>query len=229
MDALFSGLVPLIPALALAATLVIAMWLVGGILRSIAQEKRILRDGEPAEATVLRQWDTGTRINGRPVFEMLLEVRRPGQGAYQVKAKKRAHLLNAWRMGPGMTVAVKVDRADPGRVAIVEPELTPPIYGQTLAQVVVNGQTLSRTEGLPPEARQAVSRAMSLLADADGNGVPDAFEGRPAARASEPSSAPTTSTSDPVKALTDLKAMLDAGLVTPAEYEAKKAEILARM
>jgi hypothetical protein len=34
---------------------------------------------------------------------------------------------------------------------------------------------------------------------------------------------------DPVKKLTQLKAMLDGGLITEAEYEAKKADILSRM
>lgn len=42
------------------------------------------------------------------------------------------------------------------------------------------------------------------------------------------SSAPAAS-EDPVAVLGKLKQLLDAGLVTPAEYEAKKAEVLAKM
>lgn len=47
-----------------------------------------------------------------------------------------------------------------------------------------------------------------------------------------PSAPPAPSTppqEDPVQKLTQLKAMMDAGLITPEEYDTKKTEILSRM
>ena len=34
---------------------------------------------------------------------------------------------------------------------------------------------------------------------------------------------------DPKKSLTDLKELFDAGIITQAEFDSKKAELLARM
>lgn len=50
--------------------------------------------------------------------------------------------------------------------------------------------------------------------------------------AQAPSAPPVPSTppqEDPVQKLTQLKAMMDAGLITPEEYDTKKTEILSRM
>jgi hypothetical protein len=44
----------------------------------------------------------------------------------------------------------------------------------------------------------------------------------------EPPTTPSTA-QDPAAALTSLRAMLDAGLITQEEFEAKKAELLAKM
>ncbi len=39
-----------------------------------------LKDGMPAQATILRIWDTGTTINDNPVVGFLLEVRAESAG-----------------------------------------------------------------------------------------------------------------------------------------------------
>jgi hypothetical protein len=45
------------------------------------------------------------------------------------------------------------------------------------AQITVNGKTYSSIDEMPPDVRKQYARAMSLLADKDGNGVPDIMEG----------------------------------------------------
>ena len=45
-------------------------------------------------------------------------------------------------------------------------------------QITINGREYSSVEEMPPDVRKEYERAMSLLADRDGNGVPDVFEGQ---------------------------------------------------
>jgi len=40
----------------------------------------------------------------------------------------------------------------------------------------INGQTYNSIEEMPPQVRQAYEQAMSVLADRDGNGIPDILE-----------------------------------------------------
>jgi hypothetical protein len=44
--------------------------------------------------------------------------------------------------------------------------------------ITVNGQTYSSVEEMPPEVRRQYQFAMGLLADKDGNGIPDVLEGK---------------------------------------------------
>jgi hypothetical protein len=43
-------------------------------------------------------------------------------------------------------------------------------------KIVVNGHEYSSADQLPPEAREAYDRAMGMLADRNGNGIPDVLE-----------------------------------------------------
>jgi hypothetical protein len=44
-------------------------------------------------------------------------------------------------------------------------------------RITVNGREYQRVDEMPPEVRRQYERAMSMLADKDGNGVPDVLEG----------------------------------------------------
>jgi hypothetical protein len=44
-------------------------------------------------------------------------------------------------------------------------------------RITVNGKEYRGVEEMPPEVRRQYARAMSMLADKDGNGVPDILEG----------------------------------------------------
>lgn len=145
-----------------------------GFFRVMWKEANILKHGVPAEATVLQMKDTGWRINKRPLFETLLEVRQPDRPPYQVKVMKRlVSMQGAWMLDVGMRLDVKVDPKDPQSVAIVG-------------------------AAVPPAAFQSVSA-----------GLPSA--------------------GDPVKAMSDLQKLRDAGLITQNEYDEKRAQILARL
>lgn len=54
-------------------------------------------------------------------------------------------------------------------------------------RITVNGQTYASVEKMPPDVRRQYELAMGLLADKDGNGIPDILEGKqsPLATASD--------------------------------------------
>ena len=46
------------------------------------------------------------------------------------------------------------------------------------SRITMNGKTYGRVEEMPADVRQQYERAMSMLPDRDGNGVPDVLEGK---------------------------------------------------
>jgi hypothetical protein len=64
-----------------------------------------------------------------------------------------------------------------------------------MPEIVYLGKKYHRLEDMPPEARQAYEQAMSLLADRDGNGMPDIFDAvHPQGSAEAPMEIETTQT-----------------------------------
>ncbi len=90
----------------------------------------VLRRGLPAEAVVLKVWDTGTSLNDNPQVGLLLEV-RPADGApFQTETASVASRLEAARICPGAIVQVKYDPQDRRRVALVPgTEVRPALQG----------------------------------------------------------------------------------------------------
>lgn len=79
---------------------------------------RLLRTGLPVRALVERMWETGVTINESPVFGFGLQITREGQEAYSVEVQQAVPRMLVGAVLPGATLAVKVDPADPARVAI---------------------------------------------------------------------------------------------------------------
>jgi hypothetical protein len=86
----------------------------------------------------------------------------------------------------------------------------------TSGRVIYQGQTYTSVDEMPSNVRRAYQQAMSVFADADGDGIPDIFE----------SGAAIPQVDDIAQKLQKLKELYNAGLITFQEYEAKKAEIL---
>jgi hypothetical protein len=186
---------------------------------------RVLATGEPAEATVLAARDTGWRTMGRVHIGYTLEVRRQGHPPYQARTRLMIH--RPWSTipyPPGSVVAVRVDPAQPQRVvfaattavlgggSVVEDSAAIPAASRVF---VADGQAYRSIDELPPEARTAFSAAMSAFAAADGD--------------SPPESVSRFAGSSALERLRELAAMRNEGLISAAEYEAKKAEILERL
>jgi len=84
----------------------------------VSDAKALQKAGEPAEATIIKIWDTGITINNDPVVGFLLEVRPSGRPAYQAETKLRISRLDISEVQPGTVVAVRIDPQDPKHVAL---------------------------------------------------------------------------------------------------------------
>ena len=209
------------------------------------RHNRLRASGETAEAIIMDIQETGVRVNRQPRVRITLEVRPSMRTAYQATTHKIISYFEISRYQPGALMEVKVDPNKPQDVVIIGPKVsawggafagaglgaTPNV---TSAQTyVVNGKAYSSLDQLPPEARQALGSVSGLLGDANQNGIPDIMEQGMAA--SRPSGAQiinanaANTTEDRVKKLSELKAMLDQGLISQQEYDTKKKDILDRM
>jgi hypothetical protein len=77
-----------------------------------------LKGGLPAQATILRIWDTGTTINDNPVVGFLLEVHPQNLPTYQAESKSMIPRLSVPQFQPGATVPVKIGPQNQARVAL---------------------------------------------------------------------------------------------------------------
>jgi hypothetical protein len=133
-----------------------------------------------------------------------LEVTVPGRAAYQVD-----HVFNAARMRealmPGVSVPVKVDAADPNRLAIEWEKVAP--------AGMPNFDRAMKTAGFPGSYTAAPP-------------VPPTAPGVPPAPVAAPPAAAAPG-GDWLERLTKLGKLRDEGILTEAEFAAQKTKILA--
>ncbi len=92
--------------------------MIRGLNRQFAASQAVLLNGVPATAKVLQLNDTGTTVNDNPMARLLLEVQMQNQAPYQAQVQMLIPRLKLGQIQPGMTVMVKVDPADPSKVAV---------------------------------------------------------------------------------------------------------------
>ena len=88
----------------------------GTIRRQYYPDARIIQEGDPAEATITRIWQTRVRVNNRFGIGMELDVRRPGYSPYTARTRTLVGILNVSKFEVGKIVPVKVDPNRPERV-----------------------------------------------------------------------------------------------------------------
>lgn len=83
--------------------------LVGSMLVGQVSNRAVLANGQPAEARILKVWDTGTTVNNSFLVRFLLEVRPPGGSIFQAEVEQLVSRLEVGQIQPGSTVRVKYD------------------------------------------------------------------------------------------------------------------------
>jgi len=87
-------------------------------LSGVSDAKALQETGEPADAKIIKIWDTGITVNNDPVVGFLLEVRPAGKPVYQAETKLRISRLDIPRFQPGTVMPVRIDPHDPNHVAL---------------------------------------------------------------------------------------------------------------
>jgi hypothetical protein len=81
--------------------------LLGSNVPRVLANRALQANGLPAEAHILKVWQTGMRINRNPVVRMTLEVRPPNQPSFQAETERMISTLQIIDVRPGMVVPVK--------------------------------------------------------------------------------------------------------------------------
>ena len=220
-----------------AVLLIVIFALVG---RAGARRDRLIREGIHGTATVLGMEQTGVYINEQPQVHLRLRVEAPGITPYDVERKEVVPMLALGSLSQGQ-LSVAIDPEDHDRVVVDWGAVAAPM---TLA--TPDGRTISVDK---PAARAEVSAALrkhqvgtsgevsirdnpvvrqEVWSILEHHGYDVSADGRSGAAASTPSPAASPEPErDPVQALEDLKEMRDKKLITEAEFQVKKRELLA--
>lgn len=88
------------------------------VRRSAAANEALLRDGRPAQATLIGLSQTGMYLNNNPQVAMDLRVELPGHEPYVVTRKEFVPLILLGRLGSGVPLPARVDPANAQRLVI---------------------------------------------------------------------------------------------------------------
>ncbi len=120
-------------------------------LSGVSQAVDLQRTGLPAQATIVRIWDTGMTVNDDPVVGFLLDV-RPASGApWQAETKQLVSRLAVPAVQPGAVVAARYDPADHTRVSLALADRAPEPAG---AHATPAGRGRRAGETTPPGHRR---------------------------------------------------------------------------
>ena len=109
----------IVPVVIVGFTFVILAVVFGGMFLRWRVKQRVLQTGVAATATIVRVWDTGTRINDNPQVGMLLRVQPTTGAPFQAEVKETVSIVQMPMFQPGASLEVKYDPAQPTSVAIV--------------------------------------------------------------------------------------------------------------
>jgi hypothetical protein len=174
--------------------------------------------GQPAKATILQirfgRWtvhsggEHSQNVSAQQVI-LRLEVHPPNDAPYIAEDKFMAKALDLMRLNEGCEIQVFIARNNPKRVVCLP-------------------NTVTAASNAPVAARAGLAMA-SFAEQASRGGLVGAEQVLEALRAQGIQPAPPVAEDDPQVKIEKLKDMLNSALITQAEFESKKKEILARM
>jgi hypothetical protein len=117
MDLLDSSNLILLLVLACVGLIVVGSVLLFFFVFRAARDPKIDK-GLLGQATILKIWETGLRVNDRPQVGFLLNIQHPDGSTYEAETKAVISVIHLPQFQPGATVAVKIDVNDRQRVAL---------------------------------------------------------------------------------------------------------------
>lgn len=95
-------------------------------LGPLFRNAKILKTGLPAQATILRIWDTGVTINDNPQLGLDLELSAEGRPNWTAKSKLVVSRLEVHQYKAGMTLHARFNPENPQEVAVSADYASPP-------------------------------------------------------------------------------------------------------
>jgi hypothetical protein len=77
-----------------------------------------MKDALDGQATVMKIWETGVRINDQPRVGFLLNVQHPDGSTYEAETTAVISIIHLPSIQPGAKVAVKIHPQDRNKVAL---------------------------------------------------------------------------------------------------------------
>lgn len=109
----------LAPAVVIGNIILTMILLLGSEIPRMLAHRSVQQNGMPAEARILKIWETGTRVNDNPLVGIRLEVRPPGRPAFETETEQIISILGIPGIQPGATVKVRYN-PDSRAVTLVE-------------------------------------------------------------------------------------------------------------
>lgn len=103
---------------ALALGVLPALFTVVPLIRGGRRNRRLLRSGAQAPATIVAIDQTGTEVNDQPVCELRVRVEPTGEPAFDAIARRVVPLTQIPQLQPGQRIVVRYDFEDRATVAI---------------------------------------------------------------------------------------------------------------
>ncbi|MCA9991793.1 MAG: hypothetical protein H6666_17175 [Ardenticatenaceae bacterium] len=72
----------------------------------------------PAQATILKMWDTGVTLNGNPQVGLLLQVQPAGHPPFQVETRSIVPRPALGQVQPGRELAIQYDPNNPANITL---------------------------------------------------------------------------------------------------------------
>jgi hypothetical protein len=108
-----------IPLALMVVGFLLPIFLVARTFLGWRRNRRLLRTGAPAQAKILKIWDTGVSVNDNPQVGMLLAVYPEDGMPYQAETRSIVSRLHIPLVQVGLSVEVRFDPLDPSKVALV--------------------------------------------------------------------------------------------------------------
>lgn len=216
----------------------------GGLAMKQRGEQRVIASGIKGTAQILGMTQTGVQVNEQPQVELHMRIEASGIRPYELTKKFIVPLIALGQLSGGQ-LSVAIDREDHENVVInwagggavaapmtistqdgrsVDLNADPDLRKQVFTVLGKHGLAMSGELDLRqhPHARAEV---MALL-EAKGHDVDPSTAGTPVAPAA-PAQPADAEKASPAERLEQLRQLKEKGLVSEAEYESKRIQIIS--
>lgn len=216
-----------------------------GMNRRADQAEELKRTGIQGQAKIVEMTQTGTYINEQPRVKMKLSISAPGVAPFEDERTETVPLIALGRLSSGVPLVVYMKPEDPQGYVIDWGGTPGSVQGAAGAGPITVSPSGggSFNLGSDPDAQQAVLQALQEQGVDTSSGSVDLRQAGPARDAVlealrkhgidvahqvavEDPAVPISDSGEPMERLTKLRQLRDANLISAAEYDKYRKDIL---